>query len=159
MLIMTVKVYKGRVDMLGQKEFDQTSSTYAYVKLIDDNNEYVMLKNVLAYNTCDSFLLVGENVELYLTKFRDYYILLALVVNSRKIIDFSEVSCIDRASTSFMKVALLGMVFALPFSLLIIGIPMLTQCIFVLIKHYRIKKEYNLKRIQDSLSSYGFNVS
>ena len=159
MLIMAVKVYKGRIDMLGQKEFDQTSSKYAYIKLIDENNEYIMLKNILAYNTCDSFLLVGENVELYLKKFYDSYILLALVVNSRKIIDFSEVSFIDRESSSCLKSALFGMIIALPLSLLIIGFPILIQSIFFFIKHYRRKKEYNLKKIQDSLSSYGFNVS
>ncbi|KAB1454071.1 hypothetical protein [Vibrio panuliri] len=153
------KVFKGKLDGLGQSELSKFGQKYSYIKLLDGDDNFHMVKNIATFNTTNSFLKLGSDVELYTYCDAGEKVILGLVADGKRVVDMEDINqALSGMEKSFRKMLIWGVIPSLFLSFIFIGIPLLAVMSYMCWKIHKIMKVLNKDTVKAFLTENGFNV-
>jgi hypothetical protein len=155
-----IETVTGTIEVLGQSQFDSGGTIYSYIRILDDFNKVIMLKNVIVLNTVNSYISPGEKGSIYLVKLGSKgFIAFAYKNSMRKIYDVEEIKTIAKQ----FKVKAFLWFCALPFALLSIiffgiGFVVTPICLYMIYVYFsKLPNMINDATLTAYLLENGFN--
>ncbi len=89
---------EGKIEALGQTEYTQNYTLYAYIRFIDNDGNIRMVKNIQVPNTVNSYMSPGTEGKFYISEVGGgLSVMFACESGERKVYDRSEISSIKKA--------------------------------------------------------------
>lgn len=153
-----IKIVEGKIEVLGQSEINQKAQKYAYIRLLDNNNNVLTLNDVGVLNSCGSYLAPGTHVKMYLVKHKEGYALYALEAEGRKIYSYEEIAVVKKELNVFTFMGISMLVIGLATMIFLIGIPIILYAFYLMYKASSVKALYKQEDLEKPLRENGFSL-
>lgn len=154
-----IEKVSGEVEAVGQSQFNLGGTFYSYVRILEDNGNVRMIKNVAIPNTVNSYVSPGTKGALYFAKVnKKVSIIFAYSNNERKVYDSDDMKAIIKA----LKLQGIWWLLMLPVALISIlfmgiGLILTPACLYFAYVHFsKIPGKISDSRLKGYLSQHGF---
>jgi len=154
-----IEVISGKVEAVGQSNFDLKGSFYAYIRFLDEAGNVRMIKNVGVPNTVNSYITPGTEGKFHLAAVnKNQSILFAFDNEERKVYDSEEIQDLEKVFRKKGYIWLALTPFAL-FSIILFGLGLILTpvCLYFAYKDIFITpNKIKDQTLRTYLNQYGY---